>query len=95
MSEYWTPSSDYFSVSNSPPQLLVSASNQIEGLARIVNIGTTVGYVAMLTASATIDTANLAPIEAQGTLFVAFGFPATRIVATGATCLAQAGYALK
>lgn len=93
--EYWTPSADSFVVS-ATAQRLTSADGQIEGIARIVNVSATVGFVGLITASATIGVANLSPIDGNGELYMAFSAGSLYIVCTGSPQVyAQAGYALK
>lgn len=91
---YWTPSGTYFSVSNTPTQI-TSVSGQIDGLARITNVGATAASVGFTTAGGTIGSTNLVNILSQTDLYIAFGVGALFIVATGATCLSAPGYALK
>ena len=97
MSEYWTPSGTAF-VASATAQAIASVSGQIDGLALITNLGTTAGFVAVVSASATIGQSgwDLIPIDGNATLFVAFGGKGSHIVATAASVInVNPGYALK
>lgn len=97
MSDYWTPSGDSF-LTSATAKLVTSVSGQVEGVARIVNVGATTGFILFATASATIGVSGLTPIEILGnaTLYIAFSEQAEYIFATGAEEIyAQPGYALK
>lgn len=96
MSEYWTPSGPAVTADSSVNSY-VAASNQIEGLARIINAGTTTGIVFVCSASASAsDLVNGVILATLAEIYVAFGSDEKYVQATGADDIQiQPGYALK
>lgn len=94
MSNYWVPSATFVSASTGTTAMVV-ASNQVEGLARIINIGGSVAFAAIVTAGATAGAANLVPLAPNVAFFIAFGATTNNVVVTGGTCMFQPGYAIK
>lgn len=97
MNDYWAPSGANVELTASTSvYLFVSASNQKEGVARIVNTGTVHGHISFVTASATIGEATQRTVMPASTVFfVAFSFPYIAAVISNASANIQAGYALK
>lgn len=96
MGMYWTPSSNALLLTGSV-QPISTADGQIEGIALFVNAGTTAGFVALATASATAGELSFIPIGGGGSLYIAFGTPNLYALRSSesSTVYAQAGYALK
>lgn len=94
MSKYWTPSGAYVSASTGV-NLVVSASGQIEGLIRVLNIGGSLTFAAICTANASAGEALFVPVAANADFFIAFGAPLKYVMVTNSTCMLQAGYAQK
>lgn len=101
MSDLWTPSGPAVSCTATiAGQMLTFTSNSISqayGVARIVNTNTTVAFVAMVSAGATVgDAANASPVLGNTAFFVIFPIKTPILYVSGASSVfGQAGYALK
>lgn len=94
MSDIWTPSGPLVSASTSVNQI-VFASNQAHGVARILNVGGSLAFVALATANATAADLELVAIAPNTALYIAFGSIENRVFVTNSTVNMNAGYALK
>lgn len=98
MSNHWAPSAVAVSVSSSAV-LIVSASNYLSGVARIVNAGASVAFCGFVTASATALESMLTPIEAGASFFMEYTSAMPAFIATATATVSalyvQAGYMLK
>lgn len=95
---YWAPSGTVVSVQPAASASFVVASNQIDGVARIFNIGgTNTAIVAIVSASATVDDAQYVPIspDGDGTLYIAFSGRNPKVLVSNSTCFINPGYMLK
>ena len=93
---YWTPSGSALLLTQGSVVAVVTADGQAEGVALFVNMGTTAGFVAMASVSASAGDLQIVPIAPSGSLYIAFGSPLTHAFVTGASSVhAQAGYSLK
>lgn len=95
---YWTPSSTVTSVQPGTSATIAGPSNQIEGVARVLNFGgSSTAIVAIASVSASAGELNYTPISPTGedTLFIAYAGQNLKIVVSNSTCLYNTGYALK
>ena len=93
---YWTPSGSALLLTQGSVVAVVTADGQAEGIALFVNAGTTAGFVAMASVSASAGELQTVPVAPSGSLYIAFGSPMTHAFVTGASSMyAQAGYSLK
>lgn len=98
MSDIWTPSAPAVSCTATViNQRLVVASNQLTSSIRFLNSGTTVGFCAVVSASASGgDAANAVPLAGGASIFIEAGLATQFGFVSGASAVyAQAGYALK
>lgn len=98
MSNHWSPSAVTVSVSSSAVIVAV-ASNQISGVARIVNAGSSVAFCGFVTAAATAGESLFTPVDAGATFFMEYTSALPAFIATATATVSalyvQLGYMLK
>lgn len=89
----WTPSGPTVKCTASASTLF-NFTSQVEGVAALVNVGTTTGFATLQNAANSLPN-NTMPIVAGATLFAAFGAQQNNLKITGAEIDITPGYALK
>lgn len=94
---YWVPSGSYVLTGASTSVYKFStAGNQIEGVARVLNVDATIAYVGLVTASATVGEATTKiPVSPNDPFFIAYSYPYVAVVVSNASAMINPGYALK
>jgi hypothetical protein len=94
MSNYWTPSGPAINATATVAgQQVITASLQVEGLIRFLNKDTTVGFCAMVSASATTgEAANATPVYPGSVFWISATSRTPFAYVSGASIYAQAGY---
>lgn len=100
MSDIWTPSGPSVRCTATVAgQILTFTSSSVAqayGVARIVNVDTTVALCAMVSASATAgDAANAVPVLPNTVFYVSFPIKTPFLYVSVASVFGQSGYALK
>lgn len=98
---YWVASGNYVQVVSTATAgasaMVAIASNQLEGVCKVYNIGTRVAIAALVSANGSVGEANYVPIPPEGdnVVFYAFSGIGAKVLASNSTCLVNPGYMLK